>query len=52
MRALEVQFVLPWKYWVLDDYESVELCILMVFDVWICSMIREVINGCGGVVGG
>ena len=25
---------------------------LMGFDVWICSMIWEVINSCGGVVGG
>ena len=25
---------------------------LMVFDVWICSMIWEVIIGCGGIVGG
>ena len=32
---------------------KVQNCVFfMVFDVWICSMIWEVINGCVRVVGG
>ena len=51
MRVLEVQFVLD-NLGFLLIMKLLNCVFFMVFDVWICSMIWEVINGCGGVVGG
>ena len=44
MKAIEVQFALPWKSCVLVDYEAVEWCIYD--DVWCLDMCCEE-DGCG-----